>query len=61
MVYVTEAIRVRASEYSSVDEGTTCTQSCFKTGGKAFLFIGEQGERYSVNSGQKNSLRRSIG
>ena len=44
----TEAIRVHASEYPNVDEGTSCTQSSFKTGGKAFLFIGEQGGRYKA-------------
>jgi len=42
----TEPIRVYASEYPDVDEGTSCTQSSFKTGGTAFLFIGEQGGRY---------------
>ena len=41
----TEAIRQRASEYQAVDAGTSCTQSSFKTGGTAFLFIGQQGGR----------------
>ncbi len=44
----TEAIRLKASQYPNVDEGTSCTQSSFKTGGKAFLFIGEQGGRYKA-------------
>ncbi|MEM9404187.1 MAG: MmcQ/YjbR family DNA-binding protein [Pseudomonadota bacterium] len=44
----TEEIRVKASQYPDVDEGTSCTQSSFKTGGKAFLFIGEQGGRYKA-------------
>lgn len=44
----TEAIRICASEYKDVDEGTSCTQSSFKTGGTAFLFIGEQGGRYKA-------------
>ncbi|WP_306250297.1 MmcQ/YjbR family DNA-binding protein [Parvularcula sp. IMCC14364] len=44
----TEPIRQRASEYPQVDEGTSCTQSSFKTGKKAFLFIGEQGGRYKA-------------
>ena len=44
----TEQIRLKASTYSNVDEGTSCTQSSFKTGGKAFLFIGEQGGRYKA-------------
>ncbi len=41
----TEPIRLKASQYPQVDEGTSCTQSSFKTGGTAFLFIGEQGGR----------------
>ena len=31
-----------------MDEGTACTQSSFKTGGKAFFFIGEQGGHYKA-------------
>ncbi len=50
-----EAIRVRASEYPEVDEGTSCTQSSFKTGGTAFLFIGEQGGRYKAMFKLKDS------
>lgn len=41
----TAPLRQRASEYPEVDEGTSCTQSSFKTGGKAFLYVGEQGGR----------------
>ena len=41
-------MRERASEYPGVDEGTACTQSSFKAGGKAFLFVGEQGGRYKA-------------
>ncbi|MEO1029031.1 MAG: MmcQ/YjbR family DNA-binding protein [Pseudomonadota bacterium] len=48
MADATEPIRQRASEYPNVDEGTSCTQSSFKTGGKAFLFIGEQGGRHKA-------------
>ena len=44
----TEQIRLRASQYPNVDEGTSCTQSSFKTGGTAFLFIGEQGGRHKA-------------
>ena len=44
----TEAIRLQASQYPGVDEGTSCTQSSFKSGGTAFLFIGEQGGRYKA-------------
>jgi len=38
-------MREKACEYPDVDEGTACTQSSFKVGGKAFLFVGEQGGR----------------
>ena len=44
----TAPIRLKASRYPAVDEGTACTQSSFKTGGKAFLFIGMQGGRYKA-------------
>jgi predicted DNA-binding protein (MmcQ/YjbR family) len=44
----TESIRAKASRYPAVDEGTACTQSSFKTGNKAFLFIGMQGGRYKA-------------
>ena len=55
----TEAIRIKASEYPNVDEGTSCTQSSFKTGGKAFLFIGEQGGRYKAMFKLKDSKARA--
>ncbi len=44
----TEPIRLKASRYPQVDEGTACTQSSFKTGNRAFLFIGMQGGRYKA-------------
>ena len=44
----TEPIRLRASQYPEVDQGTACTQSSFKAGKKAFLYIGEQGGRYKA-------------
>lgn len=44
----TEPIRLKASQYPGVDEGTSCTQSSFKTGKKAFLYIGMQGGRYKA-------------
>lgn len=44
----TDPMRLKASRYPEVDEGTSCTQSSFKTGGKAFFFIGEQGGRYKA-------------
>ena len=44
----TEAIRVKASCYPQVDEGTACTQASFKAGKKSFLFIGPQGGRFKA-------------
>ena len=48
MTTPTQPIRDRACSYPNVDEGTACTQSSFKSGGKAFLFIGEQGGRHKA-------------
>lgn len=44
----TESMRLKASLYPGVDEGTACTQSSFKAGKKAFLYVGEQGGRYKA-------------
>lgn len=44
----TEPMRLKASQYPDVDKGTACTQSSFKTGGKAFLFVGMQGGSYKA-------------
>lgn len=52
----TEPIRLKAGRYSGVDEGTACTQSSFKTGKKAFLYIGEQGGRYKAMFKLKESI-----
>ncbi len=41
-------MREKAAAYPGVDEGTSCTQSSFKTGKKAFLFVGEQGGRFKA-------------
>ncbi len=42
----TEPMRLKASRYPGVDEGTACTQSSFKAGKKSFFFVGMQGGRY---------------
>ena len=55
----TEPIRLRASKYPEVDRGTACTQSAFKTGGTAFLFIGEQGGRYKAMFKLKESKKEA--
>lgn len=44
----TEPIRLKASSFPGVDEGTSCTQSSFKSGKKVFLYIGQQGGRYKA-------------
>ncbi len=44
----TEAIRLKASQYPGVDEGTACTQSSFKAGKKSFFFVGMQGGRHKA-------------
>ena len=44
----TEPIRQKASRYPGVDKGTACTQSSFKAGKQAFLYIGMQGERHKA-------------
>ena len=36
----TEPIRQMAADFPGVDNGTSCNQSSFKTGKKAFLYIG---------------------
>ena len=52
----TDAIRQKASSYPDVDHGTACTQSSFRTGGKSFLFLGEQGGRYKAMFKLKDSI-----
>ena len=52
----TAPIRKMASEFPEVDEGTACTQSSFKTAGKAFLFAGMQGGRFKLMFKLEKSL-----
>ena len=52
----TEAIRLKASLYPLVDEGTACTQRSFKANKRGFLYIGEQGGRYKAMFKLKQSL-----
>lgn len=40
-----ETICDAARALPNVEEGMSCTQASFKTGGKAFLYAGEQGGR----------------
>ena len=55
----TEPIRLRASRYPGVDEGTACTQSSFKAGKKAFLYIGMQGGRFKAMFKLKKSMSKA--
>lgn len=48
MIDPTTPIRLLASQYPDVIEGTSCNQTSFKVGKKAFLFIGEQGGRFKA-------------
>ena len=52
----TQAIRNKALKYDDVEEGKSCTQSSFKVGKKAFLYIGEQGGRFKAMFKLKESL-----
>lgn len=56
----TEPMRVRASEYPEVDEGTACTQSSFKTKKKSFFFVGMQGGRYKAMFKLKQSRDQAM-
>ncbi len=44
----TEPICKAAGKYAGVDEGTACTQTSFKAGKKAFLYIGSAKGRFKA-------------
>ncbi len=44
----TDPIRSKAGRYPGAVEGKSCTQTSFKTGKRAFLYVGEQGGRYKA-------------
>ncbi|WP_420629301.1 hypothetical protein [Candidatus Leptofilum sp.] len=52
----TEAMRLKASLYPHVDEGTACTQSSFKANKRGFLYVGEQGGRFKAMFKLQESL-----
>ncbi|MEM8695640.1 MAG: MmcQ/YjbR family DNA-binding protein [Pseudomonadota bacterium] len=56
MTDILDAIKLKASQYPEVAQGTSCTQNSFKRGKKAFLFAGEQGGRYKVMIKLKRSI-----
>ena len=49
-------IRKKASGYANVAEGVSCTQTSFKVGKTAFLYIGEQGGRFKAMFKLKDSI-----
>ncbi|MEO1130924.1 MAG: MmcQ/YjbR family DNA-binding protein [Planctomycetota bacterium] len=51
-----DAMMTAARALGDVDEGTSCSQTSFKIGGKPFLYIGEQGGRYKAMFRLKTSL-----
>ena len=44
----TASMRKQAGSYAGVDEGTACTQSAFKAGKKAFLYVGLAAGRHKA-------------
>ena len=44
----TAPIRRKAARYTGAVEGTSCTQTSFKVGKKAFLYVGPQGDRFKA-------------
>ena len=52
----TQAIRLKAGGYPDAEEGTSCTQTSYKTGKKAFLYIGQQGGRHKAMFRLEKSL-----
>ena len=55
----TEPLRLQASEYPEVDEGTACTQSSFKVNRKAFLYVGKAAGRFKAMFKLKESLQEA--
>jgi hypothetical protein len=53
-------MRKKARSYPDVDEGTACTQSSFKIGKRAFLYIGTQGGRYKAMFKLKKSMPQAL-
>ena len=56
----TVPICLKASLYPGVDEGTACTQSSFKAGKKAFLYIGMQEGRHKAMFKLKESIPEAV-
>jgi hypothetical protein len=52
----TEAIRALAMKFPGVSEGISCNKCAFKAGGKAFLFMGMDGDSWNLMLKLKDSL-----
>ncbi|MCA9289439.1 MAG: MmcQ/YjbR family DNA-binding protein [Phycisphaerales bacterium] len=51
-----EAMITAAAALPGADIGTSCTQTSFKVGGKAFLYVGQQGGRFKAMFRLRGSL-----
>lgn len=56
----TEDMRMKASLYPDVDEGTACTQLSFKANKKGFLYCGEQGGRWKAMFKLSESMPEAV-
>jgi predicted DNA-binding protein (MmcQ/YjbR family) len=54
-----ELMRDAARSMPDADEGTSCTQTSFKVGGKAFLYVGEQGGRFKAMFKLRDSIAQA--
>ena len=55
-----DAMLAFARDLANVEEGTSCTQTSFKVGGKAFLYLGDQGGRHKAMMKLDASLEDAI-
>jgi len=53
---LSESIRKIASEFPEFDEGSSCVNRAFKSGGKNFLFLGEKPDECNIRLKLQESL-----
>jgi predicted DNA-binding protein (MmcQ/YjbR family) len=56
----TKPICLKASQYPDAIEGTSCNQTSFKVGKKAFLYIGMQGGKYKAMFKLSESMTEAV-
>ena len=56
----TKPICLKASRYPDAVEGASCTQTSYKVGKNAFLYIGMQGGRHKAMLKLKNSMPEAV-